>query len=99
MGKIEEGLDILIKAGLPRAQQNERSSLTLLAVLDIKQDTPWVQAKRESYAYTIYLFLSRRVIRKNMLKTPEKQSEGKLFINSSRLGLLREILMTNHADK
>lgn len=46
MGKIEDGLDILIKAGVPRAQQNERSSLTLLAVLDIRQETSWAQAKK-----------------------------------------------------
>lgn len=46
MRKIEEGLDILVKAGVPRAQQNERSSLTLLAILDLKKNTPWSQAKR-----------------------------------------------------
>ncbi len=46
MGKIEDGLDILIKIGIPRAQQNERSSLTLLAVLDLKQDTQWEKAKK-----------------------------------------------------
>jgi len=46
MSKIEEGLDILKMLGLPRAQQNERSSLTLLAVLDVKSNTPWKQAKQ-----------------------------------------------------
>ena len=56
MGKIEEGLDILIKAGLPRAQQNERSSLTLLAVLDIKQDTPVGAGKKENHTHTRYTY-------------------------------------------
>jgi len=46
MGKVKEGLDILEKAGVPRAQQNERSSLTLLAVLDLKKNTPWTQARK-----------------------------------------------------
>lgn len=46
MGKINQGLDILIKMGIPRAQQNERSSLTLLAVLDIKERSPWSSAKK-----------------------------------------------------
>lgn len=42
--RMEEALHILKDLGLPRAQQNERSALTLLALLDIKPDTPWVQA-------------------------------------------------------
>jgi len=46
MGKIKEGLDILVKVGVPRAQQNERSVLTLLAVLDLKKGTSWNQAKK-----------------------------------------------------
>ncbi len=46
MGKIKEGLDILVKAGVPRAQQNERSALTFLAVLDLKKSTPWAEAKK-----------------------------------------------------
>lgn len=46
MRKIEEGLDILIKAGLPTAQQNERSALTLLSVLDLKPNSQWGQAKK-----------------------------------------------------
>ncbi len=46
MGKIKEGLDILVKVGVPRAQQNERSALTLLAVLDLKKSTPWAGARK-----------------------------------------------------
>ncbi|MCB4790271.1 MAG: restriction endonuclease [Elusimicrobia bacterium] len=46
MSKIKQGLDILIKMGIPRAQQNERSSLTLLAVLNIKERSPWSSAKK-----------------------------------------------------
>lgn len=45
MSKIDEGIEILTKMGVPRAQQNERSALTLLAVLDVKSDSPWNEAK------------------------------------------------------
>lgn len=42
--KIEEALDVLRQLGLPRGQQNERSALTLLSLLDMKPDTPWALA-------------------------------------------------------
>jgi len=42
--RIEEALSILKDLGLPREQQNERSALTLLALLDLKPDTPWSKA-------------------------------------------------------
>ncbi len=42
--RIHEAVEALKQLGLPRAQQNERSALTLLALLDLKPDTPWSQA-------------------------------------------------------
>lgn len=42
--RIEEALAALRDLGLPPAQQNERSALTLLALLDVKPDTPWSEA-------------------------------------------------------
>ncbi len=42
--KIDEAREILNVLGLPRGQQNERSALTLLALLDLKPETPWVEA-------------------------------------------------------
>ena len=42
--KIDEALEILRALGLPAAQQNERSALTLLALLDLKPETAWVDA-------------------------------------------------------
>lgn len=39
--KIDQALTILEALGLPRAQQNERSALTLLALLDLTADRPW----------------------------------------------------------
>lgn len=42
--KIEEAKAILRDIGLPPAQQNQRSALTLLALLNLKVDTPWTEA-------------------------------------------------------
>lgn len=42
--KIEETRGILKELGFPSQQQNERSALTLLALLDLKPDMPWSEA-------------------------------------------------------
>ncbi len=42
--KIEEALDILRALQVPKAQQNKRSALTLLALLDMTPDTDWSDA-------------------------------------------------------
>ena len=45
MSKIDESLDAIEKLGLPKAQRNERSALTLLAILDLKKKSPWSKAR------------------------------------------------------
>lgn len=42
--KIEATLTVLQALGLPREQQNDRSALTLLALLGLKPTTPWSKA-------------------------------------------------------
>ena len=42
--RIDEALSVLRALGLPREQQNERSALTLLAVLDLSPTDPWEAA-------------------------------------------------------
>ena len=42
--KIDQALAILKAVGLPRGQQNERSALTLLALLDLRPETAWAEA-------------------------------------------------------
>ena len=37
-------MQILVALGLPRAQQNDRSALTLLALLDLRPDMEWKRA-------------------------------------------------------
>ena len=43
--RIQESLQLLKDLGLPREQQNERSALTLLALLDLKPDSSWKQIR------------------------------------------------------
>lgn len=52
MSKITEAQEILKALGLPAAQQNEMSALTLLALCNIKEDTPWADAMRTSQRIT-----------------------------------------------
>ena len=44
--KVKSALDILRKFEVPRAQQNERSALTLLALTDTRKRSEWHNAKR-----------------------------------------------------
>lgn len=43
--RIEEGLDVLMELGVPREQQNERSALTLISLLDLRPGIPWSKAR------------------------------------------------------
>lgn len=52
MSKIAEAQVILKALGLPSAQQNDMSALTLLALCSIKEDTPWADATRTSQHIT-----------------------------------------------
>jgi adenine-specific DNA-methyltransferase len=42
--RIQEALAILKDISAPKEQQNERSALCLLALADIRPETPWIQA-------------------------------------------------------
>src|SRR6266705_1021389 len=46
MSKREEAMEIVKSLGLPKAQQNERSCLTLLALAGLSERTPWAKTKR-----------------------------------------------------
>ncbi len=52
MAKIEEAQEILKSLGLPRAQQNEMSALTLLALCGLRPDNRWRRARRNSVTVT-----------------------------------------------
>jgi hypothetical protein len=42
--KIKDAMQILMDLDVPKGQQNERTALCLLALLDIKQKTKWENA-------------------------------------------------------
>jgi adenine-specific DNA-methyltransferase len=50
--KLDEAMDILKTLGLPRAQLNDRSALTLLALIGMRPDTPWSQASNPTMGIT-----------------------------------------------
>jgi len=50
--KIDEALDVLASIGMPRAQLNERSALTLLALLNLRPDGHWNSIQRPMMGVT-----------------------------------------------
>lgn len=50
--KIDRALKILALLGMPKAQQNERSALTLLSLIDLKPDGSWRDLKRPMIGVT-----------------------------------------------
>ncbi|MDY6936725.1 MAG: BsuBI/PstI family type II restriction endonuclease [Cyanobacteriota bacterium] len=50
--RIDEALDILGQLGLPKKQLNERSALTLLALLEIRPSSTWKDAKSRHIGIT-----------------------------------------------
>lgn len=46
MNKVDEAKEILASLGLPRAQQNERSALTLLALANIREENAWTDTEQ-----------------------------------------------------
>jgi len=79
MSKTEDAVAIIVALGLPRAQQNERSGLTLLALTDLKENTPWSQAKQ-------------RLIRIHDIMIFIEQSYGKKYAENTRETIRRQTL-------
>lgn len=50
--RIAEAIQVLKSLGLPRAQQNERSALCLLALLDLKPEEDWSMARNPMLGIT-----------------------------------------------
>lgn len=57
---IEAAHQIIIALGLPRAQQNERSALCLLALLNLTPGKPWVDAESPLIGITPIMDWSRK---------------------------------------
>jgi hypothetical protein len=54
--KIRETLEIIAALGLPRQQQNERSALTLLSLLNLKPADRWQAAENPLIGITPMLW-------------------------------------------
>lgn len=52
MSKLQEAQEILKALGLPPAQHNEMAALTLLAICNIKEDSKWKNATKQSLGVT-----------------------------------------------
>lgn len=83
MSKTEEAIRILESLGLPRAQQNDRSVLTLLALLDLKEHDNWSGArKRIIRIHDILLFIQssyNRQYAENSRETIRRQTIHQLI--------------------
>lgn len=87
MSKISDAQDILSVLGLPTAQQNEISALTLLALCGLKEEDNWADATRNSLKISkdIMAFVNENY--KKSSRTPPihgKLSDGRYFISSCR---------------
>ncbi|MEX5217346.1 MAG: hypothetical protein NW701_05920 [Nitrospira sp.] len=62
---IGDAQKALVSLGLPRAQQNERSALCLLALLDLRPGSLWSQAEKRPIGITPIMDWAREHYRKN----------------------------------
>lgn len=78
MSKIEDAIDILTQLGLPKAQQNERSALTLLALANVKEEDSWAQSQQQLVRIHDILIFIKNIYRKeyaeNTRETIRRQS-------------------------
>ena len=73
MSKIDEAREILKALGLPRAQHNEMSALTLLALCGVGANHSWKKARRQSVTITkgVMSFVAERYSKKYAPNTRE----------------------------
>ncbi len=62
---IEAAIQILITLGLPRAQQNDRSALCLLALLNLTPNKSWVDAENPLVGITPIMEWAQKYYKKN----------------------------------
>lgn len=86
-GKIAEALQVLGELGMPRAQQNERSALCLLALLGLTEEMSWVEAKSPLMGITPMMEFARDYTVNNMRQTRGKPFVAKQYTNWLPLAL------------
>lgn len=63
--RVDEALDILRVLNVPREQQNERSALTLLALLGMTPQKPWSKAEAPMLGITEMMNVFRTIVTKS----------------------------------
>jgi type II restriction enzyme len=63
--KINEALKILTDLGVPKGQQNERTSLCLLALVDIKENSEWKEAENPLIGITPIMDFAKQFYQRN----------------------------------
>ena len=77
--KMQEAQEILRALGLPPAQQNEISALTLLALAQLSENTPWNEARRQS-------------LRIHDILTEIKERYGREYAENTRETIRRQVI-------
>lgn len=65
MSKIDDALLIITALGLPRAQQNDRTALCLLALLNLSEDQQWTEIESPLIGITPMMSFAKSVYDKN----------------------------------
>jgi hypothetical protein len=80
---------VLVDLGFPKAQQNERTALCLLALLDLSSDVKWGDAKSPTIGITPIMDWARKHYGKNYApntrETVRRQSMHQ-FVQASQCG-------------
>jgi len=61
VSKIDEAVNIIAALGFPRAQQNERSALSLLALVQLRENGSWKKIERPLVGVRAILDFCRNV--------------------------------------
>ena len=73
---IDDARKILISLGLPRGQQNERSALCLLALLDLQPNRKWAEARNPLMGITPIMDWIRDHYSADLVRRLKKESYG-----------------------
>jgi adenine-specific DNA-methyltransferase len=76
LSKVDDAIAILHALGLPRAQQNERSALTLLALAQVGPRTDWSQVRRPLLRIVDIMDFMRRKYKKNYAPNTRETIRG-----------------------
>lgn len=89
--RVKEALAVLVAIGIPREQQNERSALTLLALVNLPPRIAWSNASSPLRRITEMMDWMGKSMALIINLTLVKQFGGRRFINLFNVACLRKI--------